>query len=217
MPAIAEMLARIPPVSRYWMLSILVVAAAVQIHVVNPYQLYFSFKIAFVTSFQPWRLVTTFLYHGPLGYELLLYFLWFFRYGRWLEQTFFANKPAEYLMLLLVSAALIIVIAPPFALPFLQPSLAFSLIYIWSRKNPHEQVALFWLIHLPAPYLPVAMIVISGILAGSMRSLYADVVGCIVGHIVWFLMEVWPLEMSSGDGWSPLKPPQALKDLLGDL
>lgn len=32
-----------------------------------------------------------------------------FRYGRWLEQTFFANKPAEYLMLLLVSAVLIIV------------------------------------------------------------------------------------------------------------
>jgi hypothetical protein len=32
-----------------------------------------------------------------------------FRYGRWLEQTFFANKPAEYLMLLLVSAALIVV------------------------------------------------------------------------------------------------------------
>jgi hypothetical protein len=75
-------------------------------------------------------------------------------------------------MLLLVSAALIVVrcalglfllsvienicmqiIAPPFALPFLQPSLAFSLIYIWSRKNPHEQVALFWIIQLPAPYV----------------------------------------------------------------
>jgi hypothetical protein len=45
------------------------------------------------------------------------------------------------------------IIAPPFALPFLQPSLAFSLIYIWSRKNPHEQVALFWIIQLPAPYV----------------------------------------------------------------
>lgn len=54
------------------------------------------------------------------------------------------------------------------------------------------------------------MIVISGLLAGSVRSLGADIVGCIVGHIIWFLMEVWPLEMSSGGGWSPLQPPQIL-------
>lgn len=54
------------------------------------------------------------------------------------------------------------------------------------------------------------MIVISGLLSGGIKSLSADIVGCVVGHIVWFLMDVWPLELSSGDGWSVLKPPQAL-------
>ena len=73
-------------------------------------------------------------------------------------------------MLLLVSAVMILVcltirllrvrlkpisqfIAPPFALLFLQPSLAFVPIYIWSRKNTHEQVAILGLIQLPAPYV----------------------------------------------------------------
>lgn len=44
-------------------------------------------------------------------------------------------------------------IAPPFTLPFLQPSLAFVPIYIWSRKNTHEQVAILGLVQLPAPYV----------------------------------------------------------------
>lgn len=73
-------------------------------------------------------------------------------------------------MLLLVSAVMILVclairlfkswteaisqlVAPPFTLPFLQPSLAFVPIYIWSRKNTHEQVAILGLIQLPAPYV----------------------------------------------------------------
>ena len=32
-----------------------------------------------------------------------------FRYGRWLEETYFSNRSAEYLMILLVSAAMIVV------------------------------------------------------------------------------------------------------------
>ncbi len=73
-------------------------------------------------------------------------------------------------MILLISAVMIVVclairlfksrteaisqlIAPPFTLLFLQPSLAFVPIYIWSRKNTHEQVAILGLIQLPAPYV----------------------------------------------------------------
>jgi len=152
-------------------------------------------------------------------------------------------------MLLLVSAVMILVclairysrvglkaisqlIAPPFTLPFLQPSLAFVPIYIWSRKNTHEQVAILGLIQLPAPYvfsfldtyhnklsltsfhdflqLPIAMIGISWLMNGSIKSVAADIVGCIVGHFVWFLLDAWPLEVSSGEGKTILKPPNAL-------
>jgi len=217
MPRLEEIIQSIPPVSRYWTFGIIAIGCAVQVHIVNPYQLYFSFDAAFMNAFQPWRIVTTFLYHGTPGFEMAIHFMWFFRYGRWLEETYFSNKSAEYLMLLLVSAVMILLIAPPFTLPFLQPSLAFVPIYIWSRKNTHEQVAILGLIQLPAPYLPIAMIGISWLMNGSIKSVAADIVGCIVGHVVWFLLDAWPLEVPSGEGKTILKPPDALKRLMGEL
>lgn len=58
--------------------------------------------------------------------------------------------------------------------------------------------------------LPIAMIGISWLMNGSIKSVAADIVGCIVGHFVWFLLDVWPLELSSGEGKTILKPPEAL-------
>ena len=60
------------------------------------------------------------------------------------------------------------------------------------------------------PQLPIAMIGISWLMNGSIKSVAADIVGCIVGHFVWFLLDVWPLELSSGEGKTILKPPNAL-------
>ena len=72
--------------------------------------------------------------------------------------------------------------APPFALPFLQPSLAFSLIYIWSRKNPHEQVALFWIIQLPAPYVRLGGLLFEKLSDNIIASCCND---CNIGDIGW--------------------------------
>src|SRR5260370_26242363 len=47
-----------------------------------------------------------------------------FRYGRWLEETYCTNKPAEYLMLLLFSAAMILVCTSPLPRVGLRPSLS---------------------------------------------------------------------------------------------
>lgn len=82
------------------------------------------------------------------------------RYSRLLEENSFSNRKADYIwllslcaMFLLVSLAqargvLALTRLPKAAsyflmLPFLSSSLAFALVYIWSRRNPYIQMSLF--------------------------------------------------------------------------
>lgn len=72
----------IPPVTRAWFVasaatSVLVVSLTVKViissrqscQVIAPLQLYFSWKAA-VLKMQPWRVLTTFCYFGPISFDL---------------------------------------------------------------------------------------------------------------------------------------------------
>jgi Derlin-2/3 len=51
------------------------------------------------------------------------------------------------------------------------------------------------MITISAPYLPVALVLFSWLLTGTATG---DLVGCAVGHIGWFLRDVWTREMVGG-------------------
>ena len=144
------------------------------------------------------------------------------RYSRMLEESSFANKKADYFWLLLQSSIMLLVntffislflqsnfesncfffptkiLSPLFNLPFLSSSLAFVPIYLWSRRHPSTPISLFGLITITAPYLPVALVLFSWILSGTWKAATGDLVGCAVGHIGWFLRDVWTREMVGG-------------------
>lgn len=89
-------------------------------------------------------------------------------------------------------------LSPLFNLPFLSSSLAFVPIYLWSRRHPSTPISLFGLFTITAPYLPVALVAFSWILNGTWRAAAGDLVGCAVGHVGWFVRDVWVREMSGG-------------------
>ena len=142
------------------------------------------------------------------------------RYSRMLEESSFANKKADYFWLLLQSSVMLLVntnfpisitqfksnfffppskiLSPLFNLPFLSSSLAFVPIYLWSRRHPSTPISLFGLITITAPYLPVALVLFSWVLSGTWKAATGDLVGCAVGHIGWFLRDVWTREMVGG-------------------
>jgi Derlin-2/3 len=139
------------------------------------------------------------------------------RYSRMLEESSFANKKADYFWLLLQSSVMLLVnipsftrfrnlnltvstkiLSPLFNLPFLSSSLAFVPIYLWSRRHPSTPISLFGLITITAPYLPVALVLFSWLLSGTWKAATGDLVGCAVGHIGWFLRDVWTREMIGG-------------------
>jgi Derlin-2/3 len=93
------------------------------------------------------------------------------------------------------------VVSPLVNLPFLSSPLAFVPIYLWSRRHPATPISLFGLITITAPYLPLALVGLAWILNGTWRAAAGDLVGCVVGHVGWFLRDVWTREMVGGPTW----------------
>lgn len=71
-------------------------------------------------------------------------------------------------------------------------------IYLWSRRHPSTPISLFGLITITAPYLPIALVAFSWVLNGTWKAAAGDLVGCAVGHVGWFLRDVWTREMVGG-------------------
>ena len=90
------------------------------------------------------------------------------------------------------------ILSPLFNLPFLSSSLAFVPIYLWSRRHPSTPISIFGMVTITAPYLPVALVLFSWLLSGTWKAATGDLVGCAVGHIGWFLRDVWTREMVGG-------------------
>ncbi|TFL02365.1 Der1-like protein [Pterulicium gracile] len=213
MPGIEAWIAQIPPITRGWLALAVCTSLAVQCHLVTPLQLYFS-SAAFSNG-QLWRAVTTFFYFGSLSLDLVFHLFFFMRYSRILEESSFANRKADYFWLLLQSAIMLLFLAPLLNVPFLSSSLAFVPIYIWSRRHPSTPISLFGLITITAPYLPIALVLFTWVINGSWRAATGDLLGCLVGHVGWFIRDVWTREML-GRKTMLSHAPEQLSRLMGD-
>lgn len=136
------------------------------------------------------------------------------RYSRMLEESSFSNRKADYFWLLLLSSLMLLVctrpitgvwcssewqiLSPLFNLPFLSSSLAFVPIYVWSRRHPSTPISLFGIFTISAPYLPLALVLFSWVISGTWKAATGDLIGCAVGHLGWFLRDVWAREMVGG-------------------
>uniref|UniRef100_A0A7N5JA49 Derlin 3 n=1 Tax=Ailuropoda melanoleuca TaxID=9646 RepID=A0A7N5JA49_AILME len=59
---------QVPAVTRAYTAACVLTTAAVQLELLSPFQLYFNPHLVF-RKFQVWRLVTNFLFFGPLGFS----------------------------------------------------------------------------------------------------------------------------------------------------
>lgn len=194
--------------TRAWLILSVMTSLAVHSQLVTPLQLYFSpslssLSFSSLTSLS-YRPITTFLYFGSLSIDLIFHLFFFMRYSRILEDSSYPAQPAGYLWLLLQSAALLLILSavltPLVALntPFLSSSLAFVPIYVWSRRHPSTPISLFGLITITAPYLPFALVAFTVVINGEWKAAHPDLLGCVAGHVAWFLRDVWKREMFGG-------------------
>ncbi|KAF6277800.1 derlin 3 [Rhinolophus ferrumequinum] len=91
---------------------------------------------------------------------------------------------------------------------FLGQALTAMLVYVWSRRSPQMRVNFFGLLTFQAPFLPWALMGFSMLLGNS---ILVDLLGIAVGHIYYFLEDVFP---NQPGGKRLLLTPSFLKLLL---
>ena len=127
---------------------------------------------------QYWRLVSTFIYFGPLSLNLLFHIFFIQRYARMLEES--AASVAHFAWLMAYAATTLLMIAPLFNQAFLGTTLSSTLVYIWSRRNPDVRLSFLGLLTFKAPWLPWVLIAFNVVLHGHWPK--DELCGIIVGH-----------------------------------
>nr|BAH71073.1 ACYPI002031 [Acyrthosiphon pisum] len=126
---------QMPPVTRAYTTACVITTLAVQLDVVSPFQLYFN-PLLILKQFQVWRLITTFLFFGNIGFNFLFNMIFTYRYCRMLEEGSFRSRTADFVMMFLFGATLMIIWAFFINLLFLGQALTIMLVYILVTKKP---------------------------------------------------------------------------------
>ncbi|SGY82471.1 BQ5605_C009g05572 [Microbotryum silenes-dioicae] len=133
----------LPIVTKCYLASAVALSVAVQCNVVTPLQLYFTYRSAFEHG-QLWRIATCFMYWGPLGLDFFFHIFFFMRYSKMLEESTFHGRRADYIWLLTVSCALLLVSTLQAPTTFLTVSaltpLSLSLVYT-ARARPTDPLS----------------------------------------------------------------------------
>ena len=188
-----------PVCTRWWTTATVVTGLLVQCHILTPFQLFYSFRAVFVRSqvclfpssdfpiccfggllieSQYWRLLTTFIYFGPLSLNLLFHIFFIQRYARMLEES--AVSQAHFTWMLCYAITTLLCLAPLVSVVFLGSILSSTLVYIWSRKHPDVQLSFLGLFVFRAPWLPWVMIGLSVVMHGNWPK--DELCGIAVGH-----------------------------------
>ncbi|KAK9721417.1 Der1-like family [Popillia japonica] len=198
---------QIPPVTRVYTTACVLTTLAVQLDLATPFQLYFN-PILILKQGQIYRLVTTFLFFGTFGFNFFFNMIFTYRYCRMLEEGSFRDRTADFVMMFLFGAVFMIAFAFIVNLLFLGQAFTIMLVYIWSRRNPLIRMNFFGILNFYWVYLPWVLLGFSLLLGNAV---YVDLMGIAVGHIYYFLEDVFPHQRG---GFKLLKTPSLLKNLL---
>ncbi|XP_041348988.1 derlin-2-like [Gigantopelta aegis] len=197
---------QMPPITRAYTTACVLTTLAVQLDIVTPFQIYFNHDLI-LRQYQFWRLVTNFLYFGPIGFNFFFNMVFAYRYCRMLEEGSFRGRTADFFFMFFFGGALMVIVAVFVNLVFLGSAFTIMLVYVWSRRNPYIRMNFFGLMNFQAPYLPWVLLGFSLLLGNSV---IVDLMGIAVGHIYYFLEDVFPQKPG---GFKLLKTPRFFKYL----
>ncbi|KAK4106574.1 DER1-domain-containing protein [Parathielavia hyrcaniae] len=189
-----------PIVTRWWTTATILTSGLVQCRIIGPFQLFYSYNTVFHKA-QYWRLLTTFLYFGPISIDLLFQVYFLQRYARLLEESS-GRSPAYFSWLLVYAMTSLLLLSPFVSMGFLGHPLSSTLVYIWSRRNPDTLMSFLGVLVFRAPYLPWVLMGISFVLHGTVPR--DEIMGVVIGHVWYFFNDVYP---PLHGGSRPLDPP----------
>lgn len=181
----------IPPVTRAYSTACVLTTLAVQLELTTPFQLYYNPNLIMYNC-QLWRLVTTFLFFGPVGFSFLFNMLFLYRYCRNLEEESFRGRTADFVVMFVFGGVCMLASGLLVNMIFLGQAFTIMLVYVWSRRNPYVHLNFLGLLNFQAPYLPWVLLAFSVMFGNSIA---VDVMGIVVGHLYFFIEDVLPAQI----------------------
>ena len=159
-----------------------------------------------VKKFQIWRLVSSFFLHS-LGFSFLILMKFLYDHSTALESTVFLNRTSDYAFFIFFCMGVLLLFSWPLKLVVLGRPLVLSILYLWSRKFPTQQMSFYFGIKFQGFYLPWVLTGFEFLMGASLPK--GSLAGIMAGHIYFFLTDVWPSK--GGRRW--LDTPQFMYNL----
>ncbi|CDR42388.1 CYFA0S09e02520g1_1 [Cyberlindnera fabianii] len=176
-----------PIVTRCWSIAILAASVLVSTNLISDKDLSFV-PIAIVKKHQYWRLFSSFFYFGEIDLYMLYQVYIITQHSCTIEQGF--NSSADYLWYIFVNCFVLIIYSFLFNTnTWLSFALVASLMYVWSRQNPHEEIAIFGFLNIKATYYAFVIIAQALLWRGSISA--AGLAGLVVGHTLFYFEDVF--------------------------
>merc|ERR1719198_824090 len=203
----------LPPITRWYFATVLLLTAAASFGVINPAQLTLDLPRLW-QKFEVWRIPTSFAFFGGFSFPLLIQLYMLVQYSERYEASPFntggGGTTADYAWML--AFGMMVMMALALVMPGLVlfgPSMVFMILYMWARKNPESPASMFGF-QLQAFYLPWALVAFH-ILIGN--SVFMPLLGIGVGHLYYFLVDVAPEQA----GIDIIKTPGFVVDFFGGM
>ena len=194
---------QIPMVTRVYLCTVFATTLLVTYQMLSPVWLIIDYDSA-IFRLHLWRFFTCFCFAGKFSFNFLMYMMMVYQKLMKLETEAKENKKYADLAVLLAFVIFVIHVITFFLnqAMFLCMEFIFALIYIDCKRNPEQEVVLyFW--KMKNAHLPWAMLLLSVVIGGNVLS---DLVGIATGHIYYFIKDLAPVMY----GWDILKTPQFL-------
>jgi len=188
-----EWYSQMPIVTKTYATACVLTTLAVHIDIISTFDLYLNFYDVFYKG-QVWRLLTNFLFFDYFSLNFVFHMFFLIRHSQSLEENSFRGRTADYVFMWLFGAVNLLLIDAVFfafqrRLMFLSSALSFMAVYVWSRRNQHTQMSFLGLFTFRAPYLPWVILAFGMLLD---QSPLFDLLGIAVGHLYFYLEDVYP-------------------------
>ncbi|XP_065827780.1 derlin-1-like [Oscarella lobularis] len=196
----------IPIVTRVWFSLCVLFPLAGRIGLLNPLYMILEYGLV-VYRFQIWRLLTCAVFYvisPATGFHYLMNLYFLYSYSRRLESGVFDGRSADYLFMVLIHWAILLVLGLLVGLWLLMDSLVMSVIYVWCQLN-QDVIMQFWFgMQFKAMYFPWVLTIFGMVLRGGGVE---ELLGIFTGHAYFFLMFKYPQDFG---GRAFLSTPQFL-------
>ena len=180
------------PISNLIGATAITIAVLTYLGVIEVYDVYFNKELIF-KEHQIYRLFTSLFFSGPFNLEFLISIIFLLQYSTTAEESFFANRPGDFLFFILFGMICIWTYSYFSSAVLLCQAFSSYMTYYCSKRAPDVVgIAFIFPVHMRSVYLNLLFLVLH-LLLGNFPLLYLEIVGYLAAHAYFYFQDIFSL------------------------